>query len=190
MDLTQLELIYEDIDVDIEQVALDLSKISDTDVLGSAQKGTEEWKRLDSLPKAVVRQMEREEARKARKKLIIEERRAGKRKKPGVRGHRHWKKKEATKKRQRAKKWQEEPLTCILHMNVYTAKKIDKELWERHAMPLWRENDASMLSVKFPYTAGTRAKPWSMFNIKIIHKEKGILLDGESLELYILSGGQ
>lgn len=175
---------------ELEKIQFDIRKISDTDVLGQRVTSTEEWKRVGELPKAVVRQMEREEARKLRKRKIREDRRAGRAKKPGARGNRHWKSKAATEKRRRAINWKKEPLTCVLHSNNYKCKNIDKELWNRHVMPLWQEHDAAMLSVEFPRKAGTKACPWSMFNIKIIHKEKGILLDGESLHLYVLSGGK
>lgn len=155
-------------------------------------RGSEEeetWKRYGELPASVRRQLERREAIRLRKRKRREAIASGKIKHKS-RGRRHWRNKAKTEAKRRAKQWATDPFSCLLRRNPYACKALDRVVWEREAGPLWREHDPAMLSVKFKRGSGTRAEPWSMYNMKIIHKEKGTLLDGESLLLYDLSGGR
>lgn len=151
-------------------------------------RGSEEeetWKRYGELPASVRRQLERKEALMLRKRKRREGIASGKIKVKN-RGRRHWKSKARTEERRRAKAWAERPFDCLLLRNPYAAKRLDRAVWDREAGPIWAREDPAMLSVKFKRGSGTRAEPWSMYTLKIIHKEKGTLLDGESLLLYDL----
>lgn len=102
------------------------------------------------------------------------------------RGTVHPKKKEATLRRTRAKNWATNPLACILYRNRYKCKRIDRTLWTRYASPLWVKYDPSYLTVEFPATAGTRAVPWTMYNMVIKYRGE-VVYNGPDQELYDLS---
>ena len=123
--------------------------------------------------------------RQARKKKWQE---GPKRDRPGARhGRRHWKRKAATRQRVRDRQWQEEPFDVLLFCDQRKCKRLDRDVWQKWYAPLWAEHDAKHLDVVWPRTAGTKANPRTLFNCSVIHKEKGTILDGPSLELYILS---
>lgn len=102
-------------------------------------------------------------------------------------GRVHPKKKQATAARKRRKQWAEQPLTCVLYRNRYKCKRIEQESWSRLINPLWVKYDPSKLDVVFPSSAGTRADPWTVYNMKVVHKELGVVYDGEAQLLWELS---
>ena len=106
---------------------------------------------------------------------------------PGARGRKHWKSKAKTERLRRELWWAKDPFSCLIGRNRYACKRLDRALWDKHAAPLWELYEPAKLAVVFPSTAGTRTVPYSMYNIRIVHKEKGLLLDGTSLELYYMS---
>lgn len=124
-------------------------------------------------------------AKTARKRIALRKRKPYTRK----RGTVHPKKKQATERRRRAKLWAVNPLVCILNRNRYKCKRIDQDSWSRLVLPLWTRYDPSDLSVEFPRTAGTRADPWTVYNMNVIHKELGVVYNGQDQLLYDLSGG-
>lgn len=168
-----------DVQVDVDDIALERSVLAQ-------ESDADKWKWVDSLPLARVREMQAEEEKKLRKKKLREERRAGKRKKPGAKGRRHWKSKEATRKRQAAKAWATRPFECVVNMDRYKYKKLDRAVWDKWAAPLWEQYNPSLLRVRFPSWAGKKEEPWSMYNILIYYKEE-LVLDGSSVQLYELS---
>ena len=105
------------------------------------------------------------------------------------RGTVHPKKKEATRRRNRMKLWARQPLTCILYRDRRKCKSIDKRIWDEHIEPYWMKYDPEDLSIDFPWWAGTKAKPWSLWNMTLTHKKDGVLWNGPDMELYYLSGG-
>ena len=159
----------------------------DTELVGERQEGDSHWLEVADMPKAYRRYYERLEAKERRK----EERKKLWAKKPslrsGARGRRHWASKAKTKRRQEAKAWAEHPFSCLIARDKWKSKALDKELWDKWAAPLWERYKPEELEVRWPHDAGTRAKPLSMFNIRIVHKTKGLLLDGTSLEIYYAS---
>ena len=105
------------------------------------------------------------------------------------RGTVHPKKKEATRRRNRMKLWARQPLTCVLYRDRRKCKSIDKRIWDEHIEPYWMKYDPEDLSIDFPWWAGTKAKPWSLWNMTLTHKKDGVLWNGSDMELYYLSGG-
>lgn len=124
-------------------------------------------------------------ARAARKRRSLRYRKPYTRK----RGTVHPKKKQATERRRRERQWREHPLLCVLHRNRYKCKRIDQDSWHRIVDPLWTRFDPKDLTVVFPRRAGTRADPWTVYNMNIIHKELGVVYNGQDQLLFDLSGG-
>lgn len=104
------------------------------------------------------------------------------------RGTVHPKKKEATARRNRERMWITQPLLCILYRDRRKCKSIDKDLWEQEIMPIWRSHDPRDLTIDFPPRAGTRANPWTLWNMKI-RKGDELLWNGEDAYIHYLSGG-
>lgn len=99
----------------------------------------------------------------------------------------HPKKKEATERRRRARQWRDNPFVCVLHMNDFKCKRLDQDSWKRLVDPLWTRYDPKDLSIVFPRRSGTRADPWTVYNMTVIHKDLGVVYDGRSQELFDLS---
>ena len=151
----------------------------------SAEEGL--WVAVADMPKAYRRYYERQEAKRLRKKKRRE--RGGPQ--PGARkGRRHWRSKAKTLERRRQRRWARRPFDCILGMNKYRCKRLDRALWDRHVAPLWEQYSPEDLRVRFPHHSGTKADPWTLFNMQVVHKEKGRVFNGPDLHLYILSGGE
>lgn len=125
---------------------------------------------------------QREEERLAK---LLRKRRALRERKPYTRkrGHVHPKKKAATLKRRRERRWRRDPYSCLI--NGWGYWKLDKAMFEEHVMPLWRQHPPAELSVK-KTAKGTAKDPHTIFNIQIMHREHAVF-DGSSLELYLLS---
>lgn len=124
-------------------------------------------------------------AKAARKRNALRKRKPYTRK----RGTVHPKKKEATERRRRAKQWKTNPLVCVLNRNRYKCKRIDQDSWNRLVIPLWTRFDPKDLTVVFPHRAGTRADPWTVYNMNVVHKELGVVYNGQDQLLYDLSNG-
>lgn len=105
------------------------------------------------------------------------------------RGTVHPQRKAATQRRNRKKAWERNPLACVLAMNDFKCKRIDQDSWARLVNPLWTRYDPKDLTVVFPRKAGTRADPWTVYNMTVIHKELGVVYNGPDQLLYDLSGG-
>lgn len=99
----------------------------------------------------------------------------------------HPKKKQATERRRRAKLWAVNPLVCILNRNRMKCKRIDQDSWRRLIDPLWTRYDPKDLTIVFPRRSGTRADPWTIYNMTVTHAELGVVYDGASQELFDLS---
>lgn len=104
------------------------------------------------------------------------------------RGQRHHKSKEATRRRQLQKNWATNPFGCILHRSPYACKKIDRGLWDKYVVPLWQQYEPKNLTVSFPRTAGTRANPWTIYNMTVKYKDR-VVFRGEDQLLFDLSAG-
>ena len=135
------------------------------------------------LSEETRRREEERLAKLARKKRSLRHRNNAKVK----RGRRHHRAKAATVRRNRAKLWASNPLLCLLYRNRYTCKAIDKKLWDEYIMPIWRMYEPSKLNINTKRGTGTRADPWTIYNIDVVHKELGILYKGEDQLLYDLS---
>lgn len=103
------------------------------------------------------------------------------------RGTVHPKKKEATRRRTRMIRRAKEPFHCLLARDRRKCKRIDKELWFQLVQPLWSKYDPHYLTIDFPERAGTRANPWTLWNMTIKYKNE-VVWKGEDEYLYYLSG--
>lgn len=142
------------------------------------------------LSPATMKAEERRLARLERKRLSLRNRKKYTRK----RGHVHPKKKEATRRRQLAKRWAESPFFCVVRNNPFAAKAFDKEMWDKHIQPLWEKYDPADLEVvhyrrdMMGRDVGTRANPRTTFTMDVRHKKTGqILYKGSDLLLYYMS---
>lgn len=100
------------------------------------------------------------------------------------RGTVHPKRKAATRRRRLEKRWAENPVSCLIQRpGSWT---LDRELWKEHVAPLWELYAPSDLSVR-AVGKGTRAEPYTVFSLRIMHRKLGLVFDGSSLELYLLS---
>lgn len=105
------------------------------------------------------------------------------------RGTVHPKKKEATRRRTRILNWSRTPLTCVLYRDRRKCKRIDQALWHKYITPLWDEYDPQGLSIDFPKRAGTRADPWTVWNMTVRYNGQ-VVFSGEQQYLYELSDPQ
>lgn len=105
------------------------------------------------------------------------------------RGTVHPKKKEATARRNRERMWITQPLLCILYRDRRKCKRIDKDLWEQEIMKIWRSHDPRDLTIDFPPRAGTKANPWTLWNMNITHTNGQVLWKGEDMEIWKNAGG-
>ena len=137
------------------------------------------------LSEETRRREEERLAKLARKKRSLRHRNNAKVK----RGRRHHRAKAATVRRNRAKLWASNPLLCLLYRSRYTCKAIDKKLWDEYIMPIWRMYEPAKLSINTKRGTGTKAQPWTIYNIDVVHKELGILYKGEDQLLYDMSCG-
>ena len=131
-------------------------------------------------PETFQRELERVD-RMERKRKALRERKPYTRK----RGHVHPKKKQASRRRLMERRWERNPLGCLLYS--YGKKDIDKELWNEHIAPLWQEYDPRDLSIRKYRGYGTKDRPLTVFSLDVVHKTEGIVYNGSSLELYLLS---
>ena len=105
------------------------------------------------------------------------------------RGTVHPKKKEATYRRTRSLNWSRTPLTCVLHRDRRKCKSIDQDLWNKYIKPLWEVYDPQGLSIDFPKGVGTRADPWTVWNMTVRFEGKPVFR-GEDQFLFELSDPQ
>lgn len=124
-----------------------------------------------------IRQVERREALRARKK------RARKKytRKPG---HVHPKRKQATARRRHRRRWEVNPYWCVI--KGWGRWDIPRQTWDKIIAPLWGLYDPHDLSVKRYRHAGTT----TVLDLDIVHKELGVVYSGRSQQLYELSGGE
>lgn len=131
---------------------------------------------INKLSDSTVRRMEKRYAKKKeRKKYTFKK------------GTRHHNRKKATARRLRAKRWAEDPFSC--YINGYGAHAVDRKLWDKHIAPIWSSyNPADLQIKKYPAPYGTRAKPYTVYSMDIIHLPSGsVVYNGSSQELYDLS---
>lgn len=84
------------------------------------------------------------------------------------RGRFHPKKKEATKRRQALKRWTEQPYKSLVY--GYGVWSITQEEWDTRPGKLWDVYNPSHLTVKRRWGYGTKAKPYTVYDIDILHK--------------------
>jgi hypothetical protein len=133
---------------------------------------------LVGLSPWALRRAERDLARKAK----LRKARKKYTRKPGTV---HPKKKQATRRRRMERRWASDPFWCVVY--GYGAHSLDRELWDRHIAPLWKLYNPRDLSVRKYRGYGTKAKPYTVYTIDVIHAAKGVVYKGQDQELYDLS---
>ena len=99
----------------------------------------------------------------------------------------HPMKKQATERRRRAAKWRDDPLNCIRYS--WGDARIDEEAWYKYIQPFWNIYIPSHMTIIWPNSTkaepwGTKEKPYTVWSLKLIHKDKGLLWDGEAQAIY------
>lgn len=125
------------------------------------------------------------EARLEKRRLAV---RRG-RKRTSNRGRRHHKSKAATLRRRKERQWCYRPFDVIVGMDRRKCKDLDRDMFMEYVYPLWEKYDSRLLSVQFPKSTGIKKAPWTVLNMKVVHRELGTVFDGEDLQLWLLSGG-
>jgi hypothetical protein len=107
-------------------------------------------------------------------------------------GHVHPKKKAATLRRRRMKRWREDPYWCVIYRRG--RYELDRKVWDKHIAPLWTvydPDDLTIISPKRDYVTkellGTRVNPYTVYKLRVEHKTKGIVWEGHDQLLYDLS---
>ena len=101
------------------------------------------------------------------------------------RGTVHPNRKKATRRRLLERQWASRPMSCLMRSGG--SWNLDREQWDRHIAPLWAKWLPKDLKVKRYRGYGTRAKPYTVYTVDVIHAEHGLLYSGNSQELYDLS---
>lgn len=84
-----------------------------------------------------------------------------------ARGQFHHRRKERTQRLRREKRWKSNPFGCILNMDTFVCKRLDRGVWDERVAPLWEKYNPKNLTVKFPAKAGTKANPWTLYNMDV-----------------------
>lgn len=103
----------------------------------------------------------------------------------------HPKKKAATLRRRRKKRWREDPYWCVVYrIGRY---ELDRKLWDKHIQPLWLVYDPDDLTIISPkrngkgQCLGSKEIPYTVYDLRVEHKTKGIVWEGQDQLLYDLS---
>jgi hypothetical protein len=126
--------------------------------------------------------------REANRLAKLEKKRASLRKrKPYTRkrGTVHPNRKKATRRRLLERQWAEKPYSCLVRSGG--SWQLDRKQWDLHVAPLWGTWLPKDLSVKRQKGYGTRANPYTIYSIKVVHATHGVLFDGNSQLLFDLS---
>jgi hypothetical protein len=65
--------------------------------------------------------------------------------------------------------------------------EIDRALWDRDIAPLWKAYLPKDLTVRRYRGYGTRAKPYTTYTMNVVHKDYGVVYDGNSQLLFDIS---
>lgn len=139
-------------------------------VLGGLSKLSETTRR--NQEKRLSHYERREAARKARAKKV-------------KKGSRHPRRKEATVKRRKNERWKNTPLKSLSYGHGHWA--VSQEEWDLHIGKWWKVYSPLKLRIKRKWGMGTKAQPYTIYHLKLVHDTKGVLFDGADLELYELS---
>lgn len=97
------------------------------------------------------------------------------------RGRFHPKKKEATRRRAALKRWYEQPYKSVVY--GFGNWSITQEEWDLRIGPLWDMYDAKHLTVKRRWGYGTKLKPYTVYDIDILHKGD-VVYRGQDWKIY------
>lgn len=98
------------------------------------------------------------------------------------RGRYHHKTKEATKRRNAEKRWREQPLKSLCYGHGVWA--ISQQDWDSKIGWLWGMYEPLDLRVKRRWGYGTKAQPYTVYDIDVIHKKHGALYKGQEQLIY------
>lgn len=177
----------------IEQVIRGMQVDTSGEGLGRLQEGREESllvaeARGSCRLSGATRKLEEERLAKLyRKKRALRNRKKYTRKKGTV----HPKRKAATRRRRLEKNWRDNPFGVVIH--GYGAHNVDRKLWDLYIQPLFSKYKAEELTLRkkkrdvHGREYGTKANPYTIYSLTVVHKTDGVVFDGAGLELYMLS---
>lgn len=111
--------------------------------------------------------------REERRLAAIEKNRLKKlanRKMKRAKGRVHWKKKEATRKREALRRWMVQPRKCLVY--GHGVWNIPEEEWDRCIAPLWSKYNPKHLTVKRKWGKGTKAEPYTVYDLTVLYKDE------------------
>lgn len=135
---------------------------------------------LAKLSPDSLRAVELAEARRSRPKKVVKYKRA--------KGQRHYKRKEATERRKKEKRWRSTPWNSVRRMYGYWA--VTKEEWERCLGEVWRKYDPCTLKMKHHRGYGTKDRPYGVYSMVLTDREGNVVYDGNDRLLYDLSSNR
>lgn len=101
------------------------------------------------------------------------------------RGTVHPNRKKATRRRLLERQWALRPYSCLIRSGG--SWKLDREQWDKHIAPLWERWLPKDLKVRRYRGYGTRANPYTIYTIKVVHATHGVLFDGNNQLLFDMS---
>jgi hypothetical protein len=75
-------------------------------------------------------------------------------------------------------------------INGWGAYRIEKSEWDNKLGGLWEKFLPEMLTVeriRYKKTKGTAADPYTIYDLRVVHSDLGVLYDGENEKLWDLS---
>jgi hypothetical protein len=127
------------------------------------------------LGRATRSAYEKKAAKAVRRKAAIKKRKLPK-------GQFHHKSKEATKRRAAQKRWIIQPLKSLCY--GYGSWAISQEEWDSKLGVFWTLYNPLDLTVKRRWGYGTKAQPYTIYDIKLVHKKHGVLYSGQDQLIY------
>lgn len=98
------------------------------------------------------------------------------------RGQRHHNSKKATARRQKEKRWETNPLGCLMY--GFGSWAITQEEWDTNIGFLWSMYKPADLTVKRAWGKGSRAQPYTIYDLKVVHSKYGVVYDGMDKFIY------
>jgi hypothetical protein len=92
-------------------------------------------------------------------------------------GRFHAKSKEATRRKEALKRWTTQPLKSLCY--GHGVWRITQEEWDSHVGHLWSIYQPGHLVVKRRWGYGTKAHPYTIYDIDVVHKKHGKLYIGQ-----------
>ncbi len=103
----------------------------------------------------------------------------------------HWKTRLGIFNKRKGDRWRKDSLSCIISLNKFRCKRIDREEWDREVGWIWKEYHPNDIKFRFKKGSGTKKEPWRLSCLMIWNRKTGkVLFNGNDYLLYRLSAGR